>query len=255
MKNSSLWRCILLALSGFALGGCYSIVAEKHTFVVSNQAKNDLSLVQVTMDGSAGVADMKFRAGYRDSSAVDEVLKGDSTPITTQSFKADEKDLNKTAAVISEKLLEKLTSAYATGASPERIRRIEEEITRARSLPRIIRAAGTSHVSEAPAEKFLIAFSADPSKVFKAIADTTARNESEGAIFKSLRDFSDVEERRRTGAQSLAKLTWESLLDHPVRTGLPADAAGDATDDGHQLLQDQLRRYRTLLNDFLSSQP
>jgi hypothetical protein len=254
MKTSPLWRCLSLALPAFALGGCYSVVAEKHTFVVSNQAKNDLSLVQVTMDGSAGVADMKFRAGYRDSSAVDEVLKGDSTPITTQSFKADDKDLNKAAAAISEELLKKLANAYATGASPERIRRIEEEITRARSLPRIIRAAGTSQVSEAPAEKFLIAFSADPSKVFKAIADTTARNESEGAIFKSLRDFSNLEAERRTSAQTLVKLTWESLLE-PVRAGLPAEEAGDKTDDGHQRLLDQLRRYRTLLNDFLASQP
>jgi hypothetical protein len=246
---------LLVASCGLALalGGCYSVVAEKHTFVVSNRAKNDVSLVEVEVNGRADGADMKFRAGYRDSSAVDEVLKGDTTPVTTQSYKSDDKDLNDAADRISDELLKNLKVAYVAGDSPERIRKIEDDLTRARSLPRIIRAAGTSLVSEAPAEKFLIAFSADPSKVFKAIADTTARNESEGAIFKSLRGFSYDERQRRSATQALTKLTWVSLLE-PVRAGLPNDVTADKDDPGYQALAVQLRRYQTLLNDFLASQ-
>jgi hypothetical protein len=243
-----------LAAIALAVQGCYSVVSEKHTFVASNRGTNNLSLVQVNIEGYADMADMKFRAGYRDSGAIDEVLKGDTTPITTQSYQSNDTKLSEQAEVITADLLKKLAAAYERSAPPEEIRRLEENITRARGLPRIVRAAGTSLIAEAPAEKFIVTFSADPSKVFKAIADTTARNETEGAIFKSLRDFATDEQNRRAAAMGTTKAAWESLLGS-VKTRLPAVADEDKAQSAADSLRSVLLQYQNLLNDFVALKP
>jgi hypothetical protein len=249
---------MLTASSGvtiaLVLGGCQATVKEDKIFLAENAEKQDLSLVRIQVKGYAENADMKFRAGFRNASAVDEVLKGETTPITIQGTEPDETALNNASSEIVTILAGKLKEAYQNRRPLEEIKQLEAELTRARSLARIVRAAETSQIGEAPAQKYIIAFSADPSKVFKAIADTTARGDAEGAVFKSLRLFREAEQARHTIESDTAKLTWQSLL-VASKSGLSEDTTNDKTDAGYEAIRVQLLRYQTLLKDYLSASP
>jgi len=235
-----------------ALSGCFSRINEKHTFIASNPASQDLSIVRVVVEGYATGANMNFRAGFRDAKAVDEVLKGTSSLNYTNAV-PDDSVFTAASAKITADLLAKLQIAYQLG-QPAEVQRLEGELARAQSLARIVRAGETLRVPEAPAQKFIIAFSADPTAVFQKIANITARNENEGEVFKSWKLMLGSQQSAALQVRQAAEVTWQALLD-PATKDLPPEAAAAATPEGHQQLRDQLLRYEARLQDFLHAKP
>lgn len=247
---------LFVAALGLGLAGCQSSLNQKHTFIAQDSGTKDLSLVRVQIDGYAEMADVTYKAGYRDSKAIDEVVKGAASTIAIDTRQTDDRELIAAANEITVGLLAALKNAYAaTPRNPEQIAQLERDLSRAQSLPRIVRAGETSLVSEAPAEKFVIAYSAKPSQVFEQIARVTSRNEGEGKIYASLYEFSEAQQRRLSLQTTTSQTLWKELL-QPSSETLKDIAIGDDESTGNEeKLRTRLNLYRQKLSDYLHAEP
>ena len=256
-----LWRrrsspAVRVALAGFAAGlfltGCgHTRLEEVHTYVARDSEREELSLVRVTIRGSAWASKTRYEARWKPAAAVDEYFNADTAP-PVQANTDPEAKLREAQVDIVATLAQKLKEA-AEDRKPEKVRALEEEIARAMGLVRRVKALQTTNAAESPAEKFVIVWSANPDVVFDQIAQVVEKQESEGAILETVSALRRADETRAKQGDQLAETLWKGLLSDG--TSLASPLAADAPDAdaarAQKALTKSLETYRRRLRDFL----
>lgn len=239
---------VIACLAAALVSGCYTSLTDRQMFVARDRDTNDLSIVRVTVHASADMSDLDFRAAYVDSDAIDEVIHGE-LKFPDRPEDAEQATMLELRRKIVVSAANDLTVAFSRPWSPETRRAVvdaEEKLLQARSLLRRSRTRETSDVPDSPAEKFVIAVSADPDKVFQALADATSQQEQQTTMLDAVRSLAARAGQQNQVRHAAAENLWQALLS----TAPAPDAADDSA-----ALRAKLLRYSTQLNDYLSAVP
>lgn len=246
----------LLGLPGLVLAllptGCgHTTLQEVHTYVARDVEREEFSFVRVTIRGQSLSSKTRYEARWKPAAAVDEYFNADTAP-PVQASTDPEAKLRDAQGDIVASLAKQLKEA-AEERNPEKVRALEEEIARALGLVRRVKALQTTDATEAPAEKFVIVWSADPDVVFDQIAQVVEKQESEGAILETVAALRRADETRTEQGDRLAETLWNGLLSDSksLASPLAADAQDADAEKARKALAKSLETYRRRLRDFL----
>jgi len=219
--------------------------------VARDVEREEFSFVRMTIRGHALSSKTRYEARWKPAAAVDEYFNADTAP-PVQTSTDPEAKLRDAQGDIVASLTEKLKQA-ADDRNAEAVRALEEEIARAMGLVRRVKALQTTDATEAPAEKFVMVWSADPDVVFDQIAQVVEKQESEGAILETVAALRRADETRAEQGDRLAESLWKGLLSDSksLASPLAADAPDADAEKARKALAKSLETYRRRLRDFL----
>lgn len=241
MKSPKQRIVALAAVTMVICSGCgHTRINEHRTYMAVNGQTGDVSLFRVSVEGYSEMAEAKYQAGWKNSEAVDELFKDVAAPLGGTRDKEDEL-LQETQLKMIEDITKKLREAASDPAKGDEVKKYEDMLVQARSLIRRVRANETSEVPYAPAEKFVIVFSADPNRVFGELAGVVERQANEASILKTLGGIKGKQEERTY----MANFLWSQILTNTA--GLHVEGA-DAVAVKNAMAN--LETYNQRLRDF-----
>jgi len=224
------------------LTSCTSL-KQKTTFVALNQQERSVSVFEVNIESTSKLAKVRYRAGFRDADAVDQVFKDVTIPPSIQEFENLQTIKSAEQSIMGE-LTSQMQTAYQEGDYVT-TELLFHQMTRAQSLERRLRYSLTSAVPEAPAEKFVVAYSADPDEVFQAITDAALGQQAQQNLLLTIKAISDSRSQPISSAE--INLLWDELVEKPNTMSALPDNISPANIHEHR---NQLLSYIQHLKDF-----